>query len=152
MKTGLYVVGRIKPGPEKALFDHYAARLSRPLDVVEAVENRRLPACEMRASEADLLLAKIPPDSVVLVLDERGHEIDSRGLAVLWRGWQDEGTRHLAIVIGGADGVHDNLKRRADKIISLGRMTWPHMLVRGLVAEQLFRVQCILGNHPYHRD
>jgi len=152
MKTLLCAVGRIKPGPEKVLFDHYAGRLSTPLDVVEVVEKRKLPTLELRASEADLLSTKIPPGSVVIVFDEKGKEIDSRGLASLVEGWKDSGIGTLALVIGGADGVHEKLLRRADKIISLGRMTWPHMLVRGLIAEQLFRAQCILSNHPYHRD
>jgi 23S rRNA (pseudouridine1915-N3)-methyltransferase len=152
MQILICAVGRIKAGPEKALFDHYSKRLNWSLDVAEVVEKRKLPTAELRASEAELLSAKIPTGSALIVLDEKGKEIDSRGLASLLGDCRDDGRGTVTFVIGGADGVHESLIKRADRVISLGRMTWPHMLVRGLVAEQIYRAQCILGGHPYHRD
>ncbi|MBT3556895.1 MAG: 23S rRNA (pseudouridine(1915)-N(3))-methyltransferase RlmH [Rhodospirillales bacterium] len=152
MQFVLCAVGRIKAGPEKALFEHYTKRLSTPLNVVEVVEKRKLPSHELRVSEAELLSNKIPDGAAVIVFDEKGKEIDSRGLAQLFGDWRDEGRSTTALVIGGADGVDEQLIKRADRVVSLGRMTWPHMLVRGLVAEQLYRAQCIASGHPYHRD
>ena len=121
-------------------------------NVVEVVEKRKLPSHELRVSEAELLSNKIPDGAAVIVFDEKGKEIDSRGLAQLFGDWRDEGRSTTALVIGGADGVDEQLIKRADRVVSLGRMTWPHMLVRGLVAEQLYRAQSILAGHPYHRE
>ncbi len=152
MQILLCAVGRIKAGPEKALFEHYAKRLSWPFEVVEVVEKRKLPSLELRTQEAELLSAKIPAGAAVVVFDEKGKETDSRGFSRLLADWRDEGRGTVALVIGGADGVDAGLLKRADTVLSLGRMTWPHMLVRGLVVEQLYRAQCILAGHPYHRD
>ncbi len=142
----------MKPGPEKDVFDHYAARLSYKLDVIEVVEKRNLSGDALKRAEAELLKNKIPGGAFVVVFDEQGQAVSSRGFANDLQTWQRKGIKSIALLVGGADGVHDSLLSRADRIISLGRMTWPHMLVRGLIAEQLFRSQCILGGHPYHRD
>lgn len=152
MQLLLCAVGRMKAGPEKALFEHYSKRLLSPLEVHEVVEKRKLPSAALRVQECQLLSAKIPQNSVVVVFDEKGKEMDSRGIARLLEGWQDEARAAVTFIVGGADGVDGTLIKRADNVISLGRMTWPHMLVRGLVAEQLYRAQCILSGHPYHRD
>ena len=120
--------------------------------MVEVVEHRKLSSAELMNREADLLAAKIPDGAAVIVLDERGKELDSRSLAGKIEGWRDNGIRQTVFIIGGADGIHKTLRQRADLTISLGRMTWPHMLVRALVAGQVYRAQCILSGHPYHRD
>jgi len=152
MHISIIAVGRQKAGPEKSLFDTYAKRITWPFDVVEVVEHRKLSSAELMNREADLLAAKIPDGAAVIVLDERGKELDSRSLAGKIEGWRDNGIRQTVFIIGGADGIHKTLRQRADLTISLGRMTWPHMLVRALVAEQVYRAQCILSGHPYHRD
>lgn len=147
----LAAVGRSRPSPERSLFDHFATRLTWRLQVKEVEEKRPLPVADRRARESDLLLAVIPKGALLIVLDERGKALGSVDFAQTLGVWRDSGRSDLAFVIGGADGLDESLRRRADLLLSLGAMTWPHMLVRGLLAEQLFRAEAILANHPYHR-
>lgn len=102
--------------------------------------------------EGRLLLDAVPKDAAVAALDEKGRTFSSSALAVRIGEWRDRGVRDLAFLIGGADGLNGEVLKRADLVLSLGPMTWPHMLVRGLLAEQLYRAQCILSGHPYHRE
>ncbi len=147
----LAAVGRSRPSPERSLFDHYAARLTWRLQLMEVEEKRPLPVAERRARETALLQAVIPKGATLIVLDERGKSMGSVAFAETLGAWRDSGRQDLAFVIGGADGHDEKLRREADLLLSLGAMTWPHMLVRGLLAEQLFRAEAILANHPYHR-
>jgi 23S rRNA (pseudouridine1915-N3)-methyltransferase len=147
----LAAVGKARPGPERDLFEHYRKRLSWRLTLKEVEEKRPLPAAERMAREAELLRAAVPKGFLVVALDERGKQIDSVAFAAAIGGWRDHGRHDLAFLIGGADGHADSLRRSADLLLSLGAMTWPHMLVRALLAEQLYRAESILANHPYHR-
>jgi len=106
----------------------------------------------LKEQEGELLLAALPRGAKVIALDEIGKTMTSRDFATLLGRWQDDGAQDLAFMIGGADGLSEAARDAADVILSLGRMTWPHMLVRGLLAEQLFRAESILAGHPYHRD
>lgn len=151
MKLMLAAVGRAKKGPERALFEQYASRLKLPLDVREVEEKRPLTGPERKAREADLLLACVPAGAVVVALDERGKTYGSEAFAKVYGGWLERGAPCVAFLIGGADGHGDAVRGRADALLSLSTMTWPHMLVRAMLAEQLFRAQCILEGHPYHR-
>jgi len=151
VKLLLAAVGRAKPGPERALYDHYAARLKPPLSLVEVEEKRPLPTAERQAREADLLLAQVPGGAVVVALDERGRPQTSTGLAAQLDAWRLDARPACAFLIGGADGHGEAVRARADILLALGPMTWPHMLVRALIAEQLYRAQCISTGHPYHR-
>ncbi len=148
----LCAVGRLKAGPEKALFDHYLKRIPWTFDIHEVSERRKLPVDELRLAEAEQLAAKVPDDAKLVVLDETGKDMTSRQLAKELGDWRDEGYRQTAFVIGGADGVDESLKQRADLVLSFGKLTWPHMLVRTLLAEQIYRAHAILSGHPYHRD
>ncbi|CCG08522.1 23S rRNA (pseudouridine(1915)-N(3))-methyltransferase RlmH [Pararhodospirillum photometricum] len=152
MKTLILAVGRARPGPEKTLFDHYASRLRGGLAVVEVEEKRPLPVPARKEREAELLLAQVPPGAVLVALDEHGKAWSSLALARALEKWQDDSRPALAFAIGGADGHGTALLARADVVVSLGALTWPHMLVRALIAEQVYRAQCILGGHPYHRE
>ncbi len=152
MRLFLIAVGRARKGPEQALFDHYAGRLSRPVLLKEVEEKRSLPAPELKKKEGQLLMRAIPGGSTVAALDERGRSLSSVAFAQRLRAWQDEGVRDLAFLVGGAAGLDGKVRDRADFVFSLGAFTWPHMLVRGLLVEQLFRAQCILTGHPYHRE
>ncbi len=152
MRFLIAAVGRAKAGPERSLYDHYAGRISPPPVLKEVEEKRALKPPELKKREAELLLGAIPDGATVVALDERGKGLSSRRLAELIGRWRDEGVRNLAFVIGGADGLDDTVRSRAGLVLALGAPTWPHMLVRGLIAEQLFRTQCILSGHPYHRD
>lgn len=144
-------MGRVKPGPELDLFTQYAKRLSAPLQVREVEEKRPLPLAERMAREADLLLAAIAPQAVVVALDERGKAMGSVEFAARLGRWRDDGVADLAFLIGGADGHGQAVRDRAALLLSFGAMTWPHMLVRAMLAEQLWRAQAIAAGHPYHR-
>lgn len=151
MRLWLAAVGRAKPGPEQDLYTQYIRRLSPPPTLREVEEKRPLPAAARKAREAELLLAAIPAQAVVVALDERGRSLGSEEFAARLGRWRDDGTADLAFLIGGADGHGDAVRSRADLLLCLGAMTWPHMLVRALVAEQVWRAQAILSGHPYHR-
>lgn len=147
----LAAVGRARPGPEQDLFSLYRQRLSFPLIVREVEEKRPLPAAQKKAREGELLLAEIPAGAFTVVLDERGRDISSPAFAEIIRNARDNGTASIAFLIGGADGHEQFVRDRANCLLGLGKLTWPHMLVRVLLAEQIYRSECILAKHPYHR-
>ncbi|HSV28983.1 MAG TPA: 23S rRNA (pseudouridine(1915)-N(3))-methyltransferase RlmH [Candidatus Omnitrophota bacterium] len=151
MRIWLAAIGRAKPGPELELFQQYARRLTPPLSLKEAEEKRPLPVPERMAREAELLLSAVPQGAVVVALDERGKAMGSEAFATRLGQWRDQSVGDVAFLIGGADGHHQSVRDRADLLLSLGPMTWPHMLVRAMLAEQLWRAQAILAGHPYHR-
>lgn len=145
----MIAVGRAGRCPEADLFQRYAARCRPALALTEIPEARGA-AAEIRRREADALLAALPPSAIVVALDLGGAAPDSAGLAQLLSRWQDAG-RPLAFMLGGAEGFDARVTARADHVLSLGPMTWPHLLARVMLAEQLFRAQSILAGHPYHR-
>lgn len=155
MRLHLCAVGRLRAGPERELVDDYLQRLDRtgrPLGLGPATEHE----VEDRkgggmAAEGALLSRVIPDGAALVVLDERGKTLSSPEFAQALAGWRDGGRQDAAFVIGGADGVDPTLRGRADLAISLGRMVWPHMLVRVMLAEQLYRAATILAGSPYHR-
>jgi 23S rRNA (pseudouridine1915-N3)-methyltransferase len=147
-------VGRLRQAPERALFEAYAARLSWPLHVQE-IELRggaaRGNAAGRRAAEAKRLMATVPREAIMVALDEKGTTMDSAAFAARLAAWRDGGRREIAFLIGGPDGLDPRVRSSADLMLSLGTMTWPHLLVRALLVEQLYRAQQILAGHPYHR-
>jgi 23S rRNA (pseudouridine1915-N3)-methyltransferase len=123
-----------------------------PITIVELEVRQRLPAAALKVREAALILGALPARARLIALDERGAMWSSRGLADRLAAWRDQGMAELAFAIGGADGLGPEVLDRADAILSLGPMTWPHLLVRSLLLEQLYRAQQILAGHPYHRE
>ncbi|WP_119462893.1 23S rRNA (pseudouridine(1915)-N(3))-methyltransferase RlmH [Rhodospirillaceae bacterium SYSU D60014] len=153
MRILVAAVGRARAGPARDLVEAYRRRIAWPLEIKEVEERRRLSAEEMKAREGELLLGALPKrEARVVALDERGKMLSSTEFADLLGRWRDQGVAEIAFLIGGADGLESTVTARADLVLSLGRMTWPHLLVRGLLAEQLYRAQQILANHPYHRE
>lgn len=151
MRFWLAAVGRARDDAARALYDDYAARINPPLTLREVDAKKRFPPEELKKAEADLLLATVPAGAKLVVLDEHGVLLDSVAFAQRLGRWRDEGVPDIVFAIGGADGHGEAIRRRADLLLSLGKMTWPHMMVRALIAEQIYRGQCILGGHPYHR-
>jgi len=159
MRLTLAAVGRAKASEFNALYADFAARLDPrhargaigPLILKEVEERRPLAPAELKRREAELLLAAIPPGARLIALDERGTALSSEDFAALIRRWRNEGVADAAFAIGGAEGLDDSVRAASAKVLSLGPMTWPHMLVRVMLAEQLFRAQSILAGHPYHR-
>jgi 23S rRNA (pseudouridine1915-N3)-methyltransferase len=159
MRIGLFAVGRLKTGPEKDLAARYFDRFAKTGPAVGLELARMTEVGESRASSSDtrkreeaaMLLKALPDASILILLDERGKAFDSEGFAEFLANFRDQGKRDLTIAIGGADGLDPALYERADATICLGKMTWPHQLVRILIAEQLYRAVTILSGHPYHR-
>ena len=155
MRLHVCAVGRLRAGPERALTDDYYQRFDRtgrPLGlgpVVEhEVEDKRGGGM---AAEADLLARAVPPGALMVTLDERGRVMASPEFAAMLARWRDMGRQDLAFVIGGADGIDPGLRARAESSVSFGAMVWPHMLIRVMLAEQLYRAATILAGGPYHR-
>jgi 23S rRNA (pseudouridine1915-N3)-methyltransferase len=144
-------VGRARAGPHLELQRLYAERLTWPLDIREVEERRKLSAPERKTREGELLLAALPDRALVVALDERGKNVSSADFAKLIAKWQSAAPT-IAFLIGGADGHGEPVRARADYLLALGAMTWPHLLVRAMLCEQLYRAQQILAGHPYHRE
>jgi 23S rRNA (pseudouridine1915-N3)-methyltransferase len=155
VRVHICAVGRLRTGPERALIDDYLTRFDRtgralglgPAAVVE-VEDKKGGGM---AAEADLLERALPSGAMICVLDERGRVMSSPEFADQIAGWRDGGRQDLAFVIGGADGIAPALRAKAGFALSFGRMVWPHMLVRVMLSEQLYRAASILSGAPYHR-
>ena len=156
----IIAVGKLKEACIARLIDDYLKRL-RPLlprlgftgiAVRELVESRKRTAAERKAEEAAAIRKAAGKNAALLLLDERGESPDSRAFAQRLTRLSRSGEKRLAIVIGGPDGLDESLKREAEALISFGRMTWPHQLVRLMLAEQLYRAASIAAGHPYHRD
>lgn len=155
MRVHVCAVGRLRAGPEKALIDDYATRFDRtgralglgPLSFAE-VEDRKGGGM---AAEAALLRKALPSGCVLIALDERGKVMTSPAFADVLARHRDDGRGDLALIIGGADGIDPALRAEADMALSFGKMVWPHMLVRVMLAEQLYRAASILAGSPYHR-
>lgn len=158
MRLRILAVGRLKDGPERALVQRYmerAAPLARRFgltapEIVEIPESRARRADERRADEARALQAHLG-EAALIVLDERGAPLTSEAFAHLIEGRRAAATPVLAIAIGGADGLDETLRERASATIAYGAATFPHGLVRVLLAEQVYRALTILDGHPYHR-
>jgi len=137
----LHIVARGKIGrsPEADLVDRYLKRIQWPTRLTELPD---------RGGK----VPDLPTNSVTVVLDEKGGALTSTELAKMLEGWRDSGKREARFLIGAADGHDDKERRSADLLLSFGPATWPHLLVRAMLAEQLFRATSILANHPYHRE
>ena len=148
-------MGRLRAGPERDLTDDYYTRLDRtgrplglgPVSEHEVEDKKNLGM----SAEAVLLERAIPSGALIATLDERGPVLSSPEFAAELAKWRDGGRQDVAFVIGGADGIDPSLRARADFSLSFGKMVWPHMLVRVMLAEQLYRAATILGGGPYHR-
>lgn len=131
--------GKIGRGPEAELVERYLKRIAWPTRLTELPESGgRLPA---------------PAESgVTILLDEKGEQLGSVAFAQKLERWRDDGRREARFLIGGADGFDDETRAGADLLLAFGKATWPHLLARAMLAEQLFRATSILANHPYHRE
>ena len=148
MRIRVIAVGRMRRGVERDLYENYRQRLRWEVDLRE-IDDRKTGGSKEREGEA--ILAAVPDGSVLLVLDERGRDMASGALAKKIGAWRDTGISDLAFAIGGADGLSDQVRQEADLLLAFGSATWPHLLVRGMLAEQLYRSQQILAGYPYHR-
>ena len=139
MKLHVVARGRIGRGPEAELVARYEKRMTWPFTVTE------LP-------ESGGRIAECAQPGKTIALDEVGAALTSTGLAKLLKGWRDTGVREARFLIGAADGLTANERSRADVLMSFGTATWPHLMVRAMLAEQLYRATTIIAGHPYHRE
>ncbi len=131
--------GRIGRGPEAELVDRYLKRIGWPVKFTELPDRGgKLPAPA--------------PSGVTVLLDEKGKQLGSAEFARMLERWRDEGRREARFLVGGADGFSDADRAEADMLLAFGKATWPHLLARAMLAEQLWRATSILANHPYHRE
>jgi 23S rRNA (pseudouridine1915-N3)-methyltransferase len=159
MRITLFAVGRLKAGPEKDLASRYLDRFSKAgpaiglelAKLVEIQESRASNPDTRKREEAAALEKALPEGAALILLDERGKALDSQAFSDVIGRYRDNGKRDMMLAIGGADGLDPDLRARADLVLNLGTMTWPHQLVRILIAEQLYRAVTILSGHPYHR-
>jgi 23S rRNA (pseudouridine1915-N3)-methyltransferase len=151
LKLLIAAIGRAGRGPERDLYEHYARRIRWPLALREVEEKRKLPAPELVRREGELLLAAAPAKAVLVALDRRGKVLDSETFARRLERWRDHAVSDLAFLIGGADGHGEPVLKKSSLVLSLGAMTWPHLLARAMLAEQIYRAQQLLAGHPYHR-
>ena len=151
MKLTIAAIGRAGRGLERDLYEHYAGRIRWPLTLRELEEKKKLPPAQLIEREGELLLAAVPDKSILVMLDRRGKGLDSEAFAQRLERWRDDSVADVAFLIGGADGHTEALLKRATLVLSFGAMTWPHMLARAMLAEQIYRAQQLLAGHPYHR-
>jgi 23S rRNA (pseudouridine1915-N3)-methyltransferase len=159
MRILVIAVGRLKQGPERELAEAYRKRAEavgrtlglREIEILEIRESRAQDVERRRTEESIAIANVIPERAMVVVLDERGDNLDSATLAGLLREWRAEDRSAVCFVIGAADGLADSLRQRASRKLAFGTATWPHQLARVMLLEQLYRAGTILAGHPYHR-
>jgi 23S rRNA (pseudouridine1915-N3)-methyltransferase len=151
MRITIASVGKFRGGPLASLYAEYSDRLPWPLTLKEVEEKKPLKGQARKTREAELLMNAIPKGALLFVMHETGKQLSSIEFSREMQRRADDGVQDIAFLIGGADGHDQSTLNKADRLISLGAMTWPHLMVRGLLAEQLYRAASILSNHPYHR-
>jgi 23S rRNA (pseudouridine1915-N3)-methyltransferase len=160
LRVGVVAVGRMKQGPERELVARYLDRAIASgkslglsgFAVTELNESRAGSAAARKTEEAKAIRAGLPESTITVALDERGKTLGSDDFAKRLARWRDDGKQAVAFLIGGADGLDPTLTTSADLTLSFSPLTWPHQLVRIMLAEQLYRATTILSGHPYHRE
>ena len=146
MKATIIAIGKCKKNsPEADIINEYIKRSGWQLTIKEKDNSTQ-------KDEAEFLQSSIPHGAKVIVLDERGENLKSTELAAKIADWQLAGTSEICFLIGGADGHLQSTRARADLILAFGRLTMPHMLMRAVLTEQIYRIQTIIAGHPYHRE
>lgn len=160
MRLLIAAIGKMRGRAEAALVDDYVDRAQgfgrrigfADVALQEFEAPRALSGEALKKREAELLLGPVPQGAKTFVLDERGENISSEKLAAMLERLRDDGAPASVFLIGGADGHDPALRDKADHLIYFGKATWPHLLVRAMLAEQLYRAMTILSGHPYHRS
>jgi 23S rRNA (pseudouridine1915-N3)-methyltransferase len=146
MRLAIVAAGIMKDRAQRLLFDHYAEGIT----LKEVEEKRKVKGSELLRREAELIRKAIPKGALIVALDRRGRALTSEELAERLARWKSK-TKNVVFIVGGAEGLDEALRDEADFVLSFGPNTWPHMLARIMLAEQIYRAQAILAGHPYHR-
>jgi 23S rRNA (pseudouridine1915-N3)-methyltransferase len=159
LKLHLSCIGKLKSGPEKSIAEDYVKRINqlgksaglKSLSLHESTESQKPAAPQRGSDEANFLWSTVPTAATTIVFDERGQSLSSEQFAQLIRKSADQGQSDLVFLLGGPDGHAPDTRTKANHVIALGSMTWPHRLARVMVLEQIYRAVTIMVNHPYHR-
>ena len=159
MRLLIAAIARLKESPERELAERYRKRAEqigrrigiRGVEIIEIRESRAQDVGKRMLEESIALANVIPEKAAVIVLDQRGENLDSAAFAARLGRWRDDGRQDAVFVIGGDDGLMPNLREKATMTLALGAATWPHQLVRVMLLEQIYRALSILAGHPYHR-
>ena len=150
MRLQIRAIGKLKKNtPEYTIIADYIKKSRWSVEIKEYEEKKALAGAELKAAEAKLLLKDMPNGAYIVALDEHGKTLSSRELASALRPNAD---RLIVFIIGGADGLDESVRQRANLVLSFGRMTLPHFLMRAVLAEQIYRIRTLWDGHPYHRD
>ncbi len=153
MKITIISIGKFsKNDPNFELFLKYQQRLPWKLELKELEVKGSLQGEVLKAKEADLLLDNVLNSSKIIALDEKGKQLSSQEFASSIQNFANCGNSNLAFLIGGADGLSEKVKKRADLILSFSKMTFPHLMIRSFLTEQIYRAYTIINHHPYHRN
>ena len=152
MQIEIVSIDRFGSSVFKESFLEYNKRLNNKVVLKEIEAKKKVSPVELKSYEADLILKEIKDDSIIVALDEHAKLLSSLDFAKQFDKWQNSGAKTLYFIIGGADGLHEKILSKAHFKISFGLMTWPHLLVRTMLIEQLYRATKILEGHPYHRE
>ncbi len=152
MRVTIAAIGKVAGrSPEQALFQEYTKRLKWKFDLKEFELKKTLASPARKRQETVLLLDATQGCDRRIALDERGESLGSEDFARKLSVWQQQGASHVGFLIGGSDGLDEAARTQADLVMSFGRLTWPHLMVRAMLAEQLYRAQTLIAGHPYHR-
>lgn len=162
MKLYIHAIGHLKSKtPESLMIENYQKRICAiapslgfsEFKILSYDTKKELSGQALRAFEGDMLMKNITnPQDKIIILDERGMSCTSTEFSQIISGFRDNHAQKCHFLIGGADGLSDNIRKESDKMISFGKLTWPHMMVRVMICEQIYRTMTILSNHPYHRE
>ena len=149
MKINIYAVGKLKPSPLLDLCDEYQRRMHWNISIREI----SAPRTSSPLQEAGLILKELTESSYVVAMDERGDSLTSQQFAAKLANWyQQSPSQGVSFIIGGAEGLDESIRKKAKVLLSFGKQTWPHMFVRAMLMEQIYRAQQIISGHPYHRQ
>ena len=152
MRISIVALGRARISFEAKLFEYYSDKLTQwKITLIEKEVRKQVAPNKTISAEGDLISRAIPKDSFLVALDENGKQVSSKEFANILSHQKDFGCGEITFLIGGANGLSPTLITRADLVLSLGRLTWPHLLARVLLIEQIYRAQQIIIGHPYHR-
>ena len=143
-------IGRMKPGPMLDLAALYRQRLTWPVQIIEIELKGKFEGPLLKTKEAEAIIGHLPAGAVIVALDERGKARSSPDFAKLVETYRRQGP--LVFIVGGADGLDETIRQRASMTLAFGQLTWPHMLARVMLLEQIYRAQQIAAGHPYHRS
>lgn len=151
MKIDIICIARAKKSPHVELINDYQKRIQWPLNIIECESKEQNPQ-KKQQDEADKIKKHLKNDAVIIAMDERGKTFSSRKFSKKMQKFQNDGLTQIQFVIGGADGLTEEIRQNATLLLAFGEQTWPHLLARVMLLEQIYRSQQILAGHPYHRD